>query len=161
MTTSELSWYQVPETTKDLLRSAAQTWENTSESEQYIREAIAECDDNLDVLVAAYRYFFYKHNDAMALQVSQKVVDRIKALEHLPDDWEQLRLILRDRQDNPNIRLYLNAYAASGLVLARLGETEKAKEITERIKEFDEKHEFGASVVFDILTNPIDEDDDE
>jgi hypothetical protein len=74
-----LSWYQVPGEIENLLRSAAQSWENTQESEHYMQEAIALGDTN--------------------------------------------------------------------------------KEITAKVKELDDKNEFGASVVFDILTNPIDEDE--
>ncbi|MCU0533085.1 MAG: hypothetical protein MUD14_04215 [Hydrococcus sp. Prado102] len=163
MKTSEanLSWYQVPSEIEQLLRSAAQSWENTQESDRYMHEAIALCDTNLDVLVSAYRYFFYQHNDRQALQIALKVLEQIQKTERLPEDWEQLKPILVSRKEDYPIRLYLNAYAASGLVLARLGEVEKAKEITSKVKELDDKNEFGASVVFDILTNPLDEDEDE
>jgi tetratricopeptide (TPR) repeat protein len=162
MKTSEanLSWYQVPSEVEKLLRSATQSWENSQESDRYMQEAIALCDTNLDVLVSAYRYFFYKHCDRQALQIALKVLEQIQKTEQLPEDWEQLKPILVSRKEDYPIRLYLNAYAASGLVLARLGEIEKAKEITAKVKEIDDKNEFGASVVFDILTNPIDEDED-
>jgi tetratricopeptide (TPR) repeat protein len=162
-----LSWYQVPEEIKELLILAAQNWENTAESEKYIHQALAKNDsisgslglDNTDVMVAAYRYFFYKNNSLLALQMAVKVVEKIKYSEKLPDDWEQLKPILVSRKEEPKIRLYLNAYAASGLVLAKLGEIEQAKEITSRVKEIDDKKEFGASTIFDILTRPPEEDE--
>jgi hypothetical protein len=159
MTTSTLSWYDAPEDVKRLLMSAATTWENTTESELYILEALAQAEVNLDVLVTAYRYFFYKSNPQMALMIAQKVMDRIQILEHLPEQWSELKPILLDRKEESNIRLYLNAYGASGLVLAKLGELEKAKEITARVKEIDEKEFGSAGVVFDVLTNPIDDDE--
>jgi hypothetical protein len=56
--------------------------------------------------------------------------------------------------------LYLNAYAASGLVLAKLGKIAAAKEISTRIKGIDDKNDFGASILFDILTRPPEDDDD-
>jgi tetratricopeptide (TPR) repeat protein len=161
MKTSEpiLSWYDVSPEVKQLLVAAAQNWENTSESEQYIYQALAKNETNLDVLVAAYRYFFYKNNNAMALNVALKVIEKIKAIEHFPESWEQLKPILQNRREESNIRLYLNAYSASGFVLARLGEREKAQEIASRVKEIDDKNEFGASVIWDILTNPEEEED--
>jgi tetratricopeptide (TPR) repeat protein len=155
-----LSWYPVPNTVKQLLISASDAWENTAESEPYIHQALEADQTNLDVLVAAYRYFFYKNNNPMALKITQQVMDQIKAEETFPEDWDELKGILRDRRDEPNIRLYLNAYAASGLVLARLGETESAKEITARVRELDERKESCAGVVFDILTNPDPDEDD-
>ena len=52
------------------------------------------------------------------------------------------------------------AYAASGLVLAKLGEIEQAKEISARVKEVDDKKEFGGGLILDILTRPPEEDEE-
>lgn len=153
------SWYDVPEEIKSLLILAANNWENTSESEQYINQALSQAEGNTDVLVTAYRYFFYKNNNPMALKVAETVVDKVQKSENFPEDWEQLKPILLSRKDEPEIRLYLNAYAASGLVLAKLGEIEKAKEVTQRVREINDTSEFAASVVYDILTRPAEEDD--
>ncbi|OCQ99729.1 hypothetical protein BCD67_15080 [Oscillatoriales cyanobacterium USR001] len=160
ITENKYSWYDVPEDVKSLLELATQHWENTTEAEKYMNEALAVAGEHPDVLIAAYRFFFYKNNPAMALQVAEKVIENVRKAENLPDDWEELKPILAERLDDPEIRLYLNAYAASGFVLAKLGEFEKAKEVTGRIKEIDEKKQFGGgSTVFDVLTNPDDEDE--
>lgn len=154
------SWFQVPEDIKNLLILAAKSWENTAESEKYMQEALAKTEDNLEVLVAAYRYFYYKNNYLLALQMAVKVINKIHQSEKLPDDWQQLKAILVSRKDNPSIRLYLTAYAASGLVLAKLGEIEQAKEISARVKEVDDKKEFGGGLILDILTRPAEEDEE-
>ncbi|KAB8320385.1 hypothetical protein SD81_001910 [Tolypothrix campylonemoides VB511288] len=152
------SWFQVPDDIKQLLILAAANWDNTSESENYINQALAKTEDLTDVLVAAYRYFFYKNNYLMALQTAVKVIDIIKLSERFPDSWEQLKPILMSRKDEPTIRLYLNAYAASGLVLAKLGEIDKAKKISAQVKEIDDKNQFGAGILYDILTRPTEEE---
>jgi tetratricopeptide (TPR) repeat protein len=157
--TERFSWFQVPEEIKKLLILAAENWENTSESEKSINQALAKTGDNLEVWVAAYRYFYYKYNYQMALQTAVKVIDKIKEFEKLPDDWQQLQLILINRKEDLQIRLYLNAYAASGLVLAKLGELERAKEISAKVKSIDEKNDFGAGILLDILTRPAEEDE--
>ncbi|MBW4593016.1 MAG: hypothetical protein KME46_08840 [Brasilonema angustatum HA4187-MV1] len=157
--TEQFSWFEVPEDIKQLLMLAAEHWENTSESENYINQALVKMQDSTDVLVAAYRYFFYKNNYHMAWLTAVKVVEKVKNSEQLPDNWQQLKQILITRQEEPNIRLYLNAYAASGLVLAKLGDIEKAKEISARVKEVDRKNEFGASIIYNILTRPVEEDE--
>lgn len=154
-----LSWYDIPEEIKSLLSLAANSWENTSESERYINEAVDKAEDNTDVLVAAYRYFFYKNNCKMALKIADKVVNKVQNLEKLPEEWEELKPILVRRKNDEKIRLYLSAYAASGLVLARLGDIEKAKEVTQRVREINDTSEFAASVVHDVLTRPPEEDD--
>lgn len=154
------SWFKVPEDIKNLLILAAKNWENTAESENYMQQAVAKTQDNLDVLVAAYRYFYYKNNYLLALQMAVKVINKIHNSENLPDDWQQLKSVLVSRKDNPSIRLYLTAYAASGLVLAKLGEIEKAKEISARVKEIDDNKEFGGGLILDILTRPAEEDEE-
>lgn len=153
------SWYNVPKDVKNLLILAANNWENTLESEKYINQAVAEAEGNTDVMVTAYRYFFYKSNNLMALKIAEKVVDKIHKSENFPEDWEQRKPILLSRKDDPKIRLYLNAYAASGLVLAKLGEIEKAKKVARRVKEINDTSEYAASVVYDILTRPAEEEE--
>jgi hypothetical protein len=155
-----LSWYDLPVEVKRLLIAAANSWEDTAQSQDYIQQALAIADDSLDVLVAAYRYFFYKHNDAAALQISTQVLEQIRQLEGLPEQWELLAPILQSRKEEPNIRLYLNAYAASGLVLARMGAIAEAKVITARVSEIDDKREFGAATILHVLTHPNDEEEE-
>lgn len=159
-TDTEFSWFEVPEEVKQLLVLAADSWENTSESEKYINQALAKSDNNVDVLIAAYRYFYYKQKYQMALETAEKVKLQVKETENLPDNWEQLKLVLIERKEEENIRLYLNSYAATGLILAILGKGEEAKSICNKVKEIDEKNDFGAGILFDVLTRPPEEEDD-
>jgi hypothetical protein len=155
-----LSWYDLSAEVKRLLIAATDTWEDTERSQEYIHQAVAISDRSLDVFVAAYRYFFYKHNDAVALQMARGAIEQVKLLEKLPEDWEELAPILSSRKEEYNIRLYLNAYSASGLILARLGAIEEAKTIATRVNDIDNKREFGAATVLSILTNSENEEED-
>lgn len=58
----KLSWYDVSQEVKNLLILASENWENTVLSEQYVTQALALADNNLDVLIGAYRFFFIKVN---------------------------------------------------------------------------------------------------
>jgi len=157
--TNSFSWFDVADDVKELLILAAQTWENTEESTKYMQQALAKTGDNTDVLVAAYRYFYYKNNYVLALTTAEKITAKIKKEESLPDNWQELKPILVNRHEESQIRLYLTAYAASGLVLAKLGKIEQAKEISARIKGIDDKNDFGAGILLDILTRPPEADD--
>jgi tetratricopeptide (TPR) repeat protein len=150
----KFSWFQVPDEIQELLAMAAKTWENTAESEKYIQQALENAGEHIDVFISAYRYFYYKNNLPLALQTAVQVIAKIKISEQLPDDWEQLKPILVNRKEEPQIRLYLNAYTASGLVLAKLGEIDQAKDISAKVKEIDSKNDFGAGILLDILTRP-------
>ncbi len=156
----KFSWFQAPEDIKNLLVLAAENWQNSSASEAYMNQALNKTSDNTDVLVAGYRYFYYKNNYELALQTAVRVIDKVKEAKKLTDDWQQLKPILINQKEDTQVRLYLHAYAASGLILAKLGEIEEAKEICSNIKEIDDKNEFiGASILFNILTRPLEEDE--
>ncbi|MBP0002575.1 MAG: hypothetical protein J7642_02440 [Cyanobacteria bacterium SBC] len=151
------SWYQVPLEIKQLLLAAVVNWEDTIGSEQFILQALNHPETTLEVLVSAYRYFFYKHNNYMARRLAMQVMDRVKQEESLPSDWEQLQIVLRDRRDDTPVRLYLSAYTALGIMLARWGAFQAAIEIAQRIQAIDANNEFGAGVILNILTDRDDE----
>ena len=155
-----LSGDTVPEDVKQLLALASVNWDNPDIADGYMNQALAIADEHPDVLVSAYRYFFYTHNNPLALKVAAKVLEMVKRIESLPEDWSQLKSILSDRQDDPNIRLYINAYAASGLIRARLGEMETAKQIATQVSEIEKRNEFGGNVLRDILDYSDEDDED-
>lgn len=158
---TRLSWYPVSEDIKQLLSLVVDHWHTPEIADPYMQQAIELAGDHPDVLVSAYRYFFYTHNDPLALQVATKVLERVQQAEDLPTDWGQLKLILSDRRDDPNIRLYINAYAASGLIRARLGELDTAQQIAARVSELESRNEFGGKVVQSILENSDEDDEDD
>ncbi|MDY6937123.1 MAG: hypothetical protein SWY16_05585 [Cyanobacteriota bacterium] len=155
----EFAWYVVPETAKKWLRLTAAHWDDPTLADEYIDRALAAADGHLDVLVSAYRYFFYTQNDRLALKMARQLLERVKSIEALPENWSLLKPILTTRRDDPNIRLYLNAYAASGLIYARLGEIAAAQEIAIHVSEIENRHEFGGNVVREILERPDDDDE--
>ncbi len=157
---NQISWCDVEPEVKQLLLLASENWASTSLAEKYIREALFKAGNNLDVLVGAYRFFFYKHQPSAALSIAEKVLQLITSRENLPIEWSQLQPILLARKQEPNIRLYLNAYAAKGLILAQLGKLEEAKIISQRIKEIDDSREFCSTTVFEVITKSPDEDEE-
>ncbi|MDJ0632397.1 MAG: hypothetical protein QNJ34_04315 [Xenococcaceae cyanobacterium MO_188.B29] len=155
-----VSWCNVEPEIKQLLLLASENWEYTGLAEKYIREALFRAGDNLDVLVGAYRFFFYKHQPVVALSIVQQVLQSIATKENLPTEWSQLKPIVIARKQEPSIRLYLNAYAAKGLVLAQLGKLEEAKLISQSIKDIDDSREFCATTVFEVITRSPDEEEE-
>ena len=84
---NKLSWYDASEDVKELLVLATDNWENSSLSEQYINQALEKAGDNIDVLVGAYRFFFYKNKPELALKIAKKVLGIIQEKENLPLEW--------------------------------------------------------------------------
>ncbi len=155
-----LSWYAVPDTVKQSLALASEHWDEPDVGDRYMERALEQAGDHPDVLVSAYRYFFYTHNYARALQVTATVLDTVRQRQSLPDDWRELKAILQRRRDDPEIRLYINTYAASSLVRARLGDADAAKAIAARVSEIECQNEFGGKVVRDILEAPGDDEEE-
>ena len=155
----QFSWCDIEPEVKQLLLLASENWEYTGLAEKYIRSALSQAGDNLDVLVGAYRFFFYKHQPATALSIAEQVLQLISTTENLPVEWSELKLFLLTHKQEPNIRLYLNAYAAKGLILAQLGKIDSAKLISERVREIDDSREFCATTVFEVLTQSPDEEE--
>lgn len=156
---NKFSWYDVPADVKSLLMLAVENWEDTDKSEIYINQALAKTDGNLDILIGTYRYFFYKNNMKMSLQLANRVIEEVKKRENLPDDWQELKTILGERKNEQQINLLITAYAASGLIVAKMGDLEKAKAISKEVQEIDEKNDL-AKILFDVITRPPDEDED-
>jgi tetratricopeptide (TPR) repeat protein len=156
---NSFSWCDIEPEIKQLLLLASENWEYTGLAEKYIKEALSKAEHNLDVLVSAYRFFFYKHQPATALSIVQQVLIAIAKGENLPVEWTQLQPILLQRKHEPKIRLYLNAYAAKGLVLAQLGKIEEAKEISQKVIEIDNNREFCSTTVFEVITKNPDEEE--
>ncbi len=155
----QFSWCDVKPEIKQLLFLASENWEYTGLAEKYIREALFQAGNNLDVLVGAYRFFFYKHKPEIALSIAQKVIKTIATQEDLPQEWSELKPVLLRRKQEPDIRLYLNAYAATGLILAQLGRLEEAKDISQQVKQIDNSSQFCAHTVFEVITQSPDEDE--
>ncbi len=157
---NQISWCDVEPEIQQLLLLASENWEYTGLAEKYIREALFKAGNNLDVLVGAYRFFFYKHQPATALSIAEQVLQLLTSRENLPIEWSQLQPILLARKLEPNIRLYLNAYAAKGLIMAQLGKLEEAKIISQRVKEIDNSREFCSTTVFEVITKSPDEEEE-
>lgn len=83
-------WYQVPYEIQQLLLATVVNWEDTACSEQFIFQALNHPGASLEVLVSAYRYFFYKHNDGMARRLAAQVMEQVRYEESLPDEWDLL-----------------------------------------------------------------------
>ncbi|MDY6784588.1 MAG: hypothetical protein SW833_18930 [Cyanobacteriota bacterium] len=141
--TSQKNWGgETSEEVQMLLALSAECWSDRVRAEEYMNQALEKAGDDPDVWIAVYRLFFYSNNPMMALQVAEKILARVRVTENLPEDWEQLKPILRDRSNEDSIGLFLNAYTASGYLLAKTGQLERAKTITQRMQEIESSRIF-------------------
>lgn len=154
------SWYSASADLKNLLWLAVQAWQDEAQADHCIEQALGHPDASLDVLVSAYRYFFYRHNDRQAKKIAEQVLNLVAQAENLPQHWSALNPILHQRRTDPPIRLYLTAYAALGLMRARMGDVDEAWAMASQLQSIDEDNEFGADLILSILSPGDDDDDD-
>ncbi|WPM31481.1 hypothetical protein IAE16_06565 [Hydrogenobacter sp. T-2] len=148
---TSFSWFEAPEHVKANLQRAVESWEDTEKSSQYVLKALEEDRDNLNVLVSAYRFFFYRQNYSMAIQVALKIMDMLRSKRNIPEEKREMLAYLRSNLEDYDIRLFINAYSAYAFMLMRLGSLEKATEILSLLKEIDEKGEFGISTMLGLI----------
>ncbi len=148
---TSFSWFEAPEHVKANLQKAIESWEDTEKSSQYVLKALEENRGNLNVLVSAYRFFFYKQNYPMAIQIALKIMDILRSKRSIPEEKREMLAYLRSNLEDYDIRLFINAYSAYAFMLMSLGSLEKATEILNLLKEIDEKGEFGISTMLGLI----------
>jgi len=151
------TWYDAPDETQRLLGLAVEHWQDDERSRLYIERALVSAENNLDVLVSAYRYFFYKADANAALVVADRVIALAVSGLGWPEDWAQqdwepLSRQLSNSNNETQSRLFLSAYSGKGLLLAKLGRLAEAQKISQRVAALDPRREFGATTLFEVLT---------
>jgi len=151
------SWCDASAANRALLAAVAQDWHHPPTASAHLQQALTQPVVELTVLVSAYRYYFYNHDDAQALAVATTLRERIRTAQGWPPTWEDLRPHLLAQPDDPMVRLYLSAQGAAGLVLARLGQIESARMLAQQLQQVGNQ-EFGAEVLLGVLDAPPEED---
>ncbi len=150
---NSLSWFHASTNLKNLLLSAVDHWDDSAQSQHYIEQALHQETDNLDVLIAGYRYFFYKHEYQKALIIVFRIMTVVQQLKALSSDWEDIAARYALNSDDPLLRLYMSAYSASGFLLARQGNLPVALTIAQRVHQLEQRDEFGGESLHRILTS--------
>ncbi len=136
------SWSQLPAEAKDLFLQATEQWDDRAASESFVEQALARFGDDLEVLVSAYRFFFYRSRPERGLALARCVLEHVRRGAKLPETWAELEPLLAADTNDATLRLYLAAYSASGLLLAQLGEFDEARVISRRVQALDDRREY-------------------
>jgi tetratricopeptide (TPR) repeat protein len=104
--------------------------------------------EHLTVLVALYRYLYYKHRYDEALMVADRAMEtsaRQLGLRHSWNDMTVTELGYGVQVSMGLTRFYLHALKASGFMYMRLGDMVSALERLNKIAELDQADQFGSS----------------
>ncbi len=124
------------------------------EAEMSLLRANLLAPDNLSVLVGLYRYYFYQHRLADALQVAERVMSLSARHLGLPADWAQIgdsHLGTAAASSFGLLRFYLLALKASAVVLLRLGRIESSRLRLIKLVALDSRDQLGAGKLLEVV----------
>lgn len=114
--------------------------------------------DNLSVLVALYRFYFYAHRMSAALGVAQKALKVVARRLDLNPLWNlvEARDVERAMQDQPELmRFYLHTLKGAGYLLLRLGLHDKGLSRLDHVASLDAQDRLGAAVLADVARQAL------
>jgi hypothetical protein len=137
------------------LRAAGVAFEDDAEAEANLATARALAPRHRAVLIAHYRYHFYKHRFAEAEPHARACVALGAQEASLAADF---RLVAPSDRDfaalDPATRFWLFALQAHAYVLLRLGRREEAFQAFRKIIELDARDQTKTRVLLEVLENP-------
>jgi hypothetical protein len=143
-----------------LIQRASECYGDPEAERSLLRAYFLE-PEHLTVLVALYRYFYYRHAFADGLEVANRAI-RLAALRlGLPPDWRVLSQ--RDlghavMQSMALTRFLLLALKGSGYLLMRLGDASSALERFEKVVELDTSDRLGMRSLLAIAREKVAEE---
>lgn len=143
------------------LEQLAHHYGRTEKAEKILEEALKKYPEDLDLLSAAYRFYFYKHRYAEALGAVERVLELTRSSLALPEEREQRLSFIQRDPENPEVRFFVNATAATGYLLAREGRREEAEPLLRFVKDAGLPQDFGAGMVLDLMGRPPEEEEEE
>ena len=141
-----------PAEAEALLWRAARSWSDTDRARGWLLLADRDYGDLLPVVLGCYKFHFYKGLLREAIPYAEKAARIMGEKLGLPADFFQVRPEDADFSGYEAApRFYLFAMKAVGYLHARLGETERAVAVLEKILELDRKDRLGVSRLMAVI----------
>lgn len=151
-----------PEAEKHL-RAAGLNYPDDAVAQRHLAAAAALAPDHAAVLIARYRYFFYKGRWAQALAVAGECLTWAARHLGLPADWQQVRREAADFDDYDGVlaRFYLFTLKGCAYLHLRLGQLGEGQRAARKLLELDPQGRLGGQVLLDVLLRLEQGDDDD
>lgn len=110
--------------------------------------------EHLTVLVALYRYYFYRHRLRDALTVVDRAIEVAADRLGLPRDWRGMdegSLAVAASRSFGLLRFHLLALKARGVVLLRLREPAQARACLATLADLDRRDQLGARALLQVV----------
>ncbi len=152
----------LPREARAHLDKAAQRYHLTDVAETHLFAAEAIAPDHAAVLIALYRFYFYKGHLAEALDVARVCVDKAMQLNVLGDDWRRVTADEADFADWGALlpRFFLFSLKGYAYLNLRLGKLEEGRAAAQKLLELEPRDRIGAQVLIDVLDRLESQDDE-
>ncbi len=128
------------------------------EAEAMLLRAYFLAPEQLTVLVALYRYYFYQHRLDDALRVADRAMNVAGRRLDLPAEWQQLHpehighAVLRSMG---LLRFYLMVLKAAGYIHLRQGNAAAGQAMLEKLVELDSHDRLGGKALLDVIVEAV------
>ncbi len=142
----------LPPEVETLLQQAGELY-GDGEAEPLLVEALRLAPESLNVLVAAYRFYYYQHRLHDALNIAGLALAVTSRRLDIPADWNVLTSA-HISQAGPAamalVRFHLLSLKAEAYLLLRLGRTMEGRAILLKLLELDSHNRLGAKQLLEV-----------
>ncbi len=134
---------------EELLQAAAQAYAE-GRAEPLLLQAFLLEPENLSVLVAMYRFYYYQHRYRDAIDVAHRAMAAVAPTIYFPDEWAQINstnLANGVGRSFTLVRFYLLALKGAAYLHLRLGEIEYGVRMLNKVMQLDVKDRLGAGAL--------------
>lgn len=143
----------MPDEVAQLLSQASAAY-GSGKEELLLLKAYFAAPENLSVLVALYRCYYYQHRLEPAQQVARRALSVVAARIGFPDDWRLLNeaeLAHAVFHSMGLVRFYMLTLKAEAWLYLRLGELHEGRQRLQKVAELDSSDHFGARALLEML----------
>ncbi len=139
----------------ELLNKAAEAY-GSGRAEPYLMQARLMAPDNLMVIVALYRFYYYQHRYIEALGIAEEALSISGKMFGFDLGWRRMTLEHLSYgmvESFGMVRFYLLALKGSGYLCLRLGEIEEGIDRLEKVVDLDSPDRLGARSLLEVAYN--------
>ncbi|SFG43772.1 hypothetical protein SAMN05518801_12636 [Novosphingobium sp. CF614] len=151
----------LPAEARQHLDRAAERYHLTDVAETHLFAAESIAPDHAAVLIALYRFYFYKGRLLEALDVARVCVEKAMRLNVLGEDWRRVQPedAAFGEWEALLPRFFLFSLKGYAYLSMRLGKLDQGREAAEKLLELDRRDRIGAQVLIDVLDRMEDIDE--
>lgn len=151
----------LPPAVEALIGAAGASYHTPMQALTWLQQARALAPEHPAVLIALYRFYFYQHRLAEALDIARQALQVGAAALAIPSQWRQVEPDERFAAFDAAPRFYLFALKGYAYLSLRLGDAAEAGTALAKLRQLDPLDRVGGSVVQGVLDRAGQPDDED